>query len=273
LDLTAAQTLVYLYSNIDVFMAVFVRVMGFFIILPVTTGQNLPVPVRIMLSLGVALLAFISGAVELPPYDFSVAGFVVFLLTEFLVGFIIGLVVSVIFSIFHFVGQLVDFQIGFGMVNVMDPFGMQQAPVTGNLYFLIASVFFVTSGAIHMVIRALFDSFSIIGLGRGQVLGNADLAGRFINMMVDYFYLGLRMALPVVGTILTIDIVLGILVKAVPNMNVFVVGLPIKVLAGLVVIYFIMPFLITAFGMVMEDIVMNIVEMLWRMAPGEAQVQ
>jgi len=269
LDLTAAQTLVYLYSNIDVFMAVFVRVMGFFIILPVTSGQNLPIQARLVLSLGIALLAFVANVVQLPPYDLSITGFAILLMSEFLVGIIIGLVVMVLFSIFHFVGQLVDFQIGFGMVNVMDPFGMQQTPITGNLYFLIVSVFFMTSGAIHLVIQAFFDSFGIIGLGQAVVLGNEHLAGQMLSIMVNYFHLGLRMALPVVGTILTVDIVLGILVKAVPNMNVFVVGLPIKVMAGLVVIYFIMPFLIGAFDMVMVDVVANIVEMMWRMVPVE----
>ncbi|MCL2235554.1 MAG: flagellar biosynthetic protein FliR [Defluviitaleaceae bacterium] len=269
MDLTAAQTLVELFANVDVFMAVFVRVMGFFIILPITSGQSLPLQGRIVLAVSIALLAFVSGAVQLPAYEFSIVGFMMFMVTEFLVGLVIGMIVMIIFSIFQFVGQLTDFSIGFRIVDVMDPFSMQQMPVTGQLYFFTASIFFLTSGAFHMVLRAFFDSFSIIGLGQGQVIGNANLAGRVIDMMISYFHLGLRMALPIVGTLLTIDIVLGILVKAIPNMNVFVVGMPLKVMVGLVIIYFIMPFIITAFGIVMDDIMNNVIEVIWRMAPNE----
>ncbi|MDR2166424.1 MAG: flagellar biosynthetic protein FliR [Clostridiales bacterium] len=267
MDLSASELIVHLYLNVDVFMAVFVRIMGFFIILPVLSGQSIPLQARLILSLGVAILAFVGDFVVLPPYDPTIFGFGVLIFQEFMVGLIIGLVVMMVFSMFHFVGQLIDFQMGFGMVTVFDPFGMQQTPITGNFYFLIISLFFVSTGALQYVLGIFYQSFELIGLGQGQVLGNRIIAVEIVEIIVQYFHLGLRIALPVVGTIIIVDIVLGILVKAVPQMNVFVVGLPIKVALGLIIIFLTMPFLSDAFALIMDDVVRGIANIIRGMMP------
>ena len=267
MDFAASEILIQLYLNVDVFMAVFVRIMGLFIILPVLSGQSIPLSARIILALGIAILAFVGNIVTLPPYDPTLLGFALMIMQEFMVGLIIGLVVMMVFSMFHFVGQMIDFQMGFGMVTVFDPFAQQQTPITGNLYFLIVSLFFVMTGALRYVLGIFFQSFELIGLGQAHVLGNVALADQVVYIIVGYFHLGLRIALPIVGTILIVDVVLGILVKAVPQMNVFVVGLPIKVSLGLIIIFLTMPFLADAFGMIMEDIVFSIGRMIMGMVP------
>lgn len=267
MDLTFAADLLALFSNVDVFIVVFVRVMGFFIILPVMAGQNLPLMARIGLCLAIALLAFTSDIIILPDYEYTALSFGLLLIREFLIGLLIGFVVMMMFSLFHFVGQLVDFQIGFSMVSVADPFGQQQMPITGNLYYLIVSLFFIGSGAFHAVIAAFFDSYGILGIGEAVVLGNANLMYYVLNIIIDYFVFGVRIALPVIGTVLIVDITLGILVKAVPQMNVFVVGLPIKVFLGMIVIVLTLPMLNTAFNWVMNDIITYIYNMIWGMTP------
>jgi len=241
--------------NVDVFMAVFVRVMAFFLILPIFSGQSIPVPLRLVFSLSLALLGFVSGAVTLPEYSPTLWGYGVLLLQEFMIGLILGLVVTMFFSIFHFIGQLIDFQMGFGMANVLDPFGQTQIPITGNFYYLVVSLLFIATGSLQFVIGVFFDSFNQLALGEAVVLGNAALAEIVIDIIIQYFRTGLRLALPVVGTIIIVDVVLGILVKAVPQMNVFVVGLPIKVMMGLAIIFLTMPFIATAFDDIFVEIV------------------
>ena len=265
MDFTSAQVFTELILNVDVFMVVFVRIMAFFIVLPVLSGHNIPLQARLIFSLGIALLAFVANAVTLPPYNFTILGFAILLMQEFLVGLILGIVVMIILNIFHFVGQLVDFQMGFGMVNVMDPFGLQQTPITGNFYFLIVSLFFMTSGAMLVVVDVFFESFHYIGLGQAHILGNPDIASIFLNMMSRYFNLGLHIALPIIGTVLIVDVVMGILVKAVPQMNVFVIGIPIKVMVGLIVVYVTMPFLNFIFETIVDDVVMNMVRVIQEM--------
>ncbi|MDR2183281.1 MAG: flagellar biosynthetic protein FliR [Clostridiales bacterium] len=267
MNIAASQTLIELFGNVDVFLVVFVRVMGFFIILPVMAGQNMPIYARLGLSLGMALLAFTSGVIELPPYQFTLIGFSFLIMQEFMIGLVIGFVVMMYFSLFHFVGQLVDFQIGFSMVSVADPFGQMQTPITGNFYYLIVSVFFVWSGALHAVIEAFFASFGMLPIGEAHVLGNAALTFFVFEVIIEYFVLALRIAMPVIGTVIIVDIILGILVKAVPQMNVFVVGLPIKVFLGLIVIYLTLPLLQAAFGFVMNDVIATIWNVIGGMMP------
>ncbi|MCL2572980.1 MAG: flagellar biosynthetic protein FliR [Defluviitaleaceae bacterium] len=267
MDFAASQAIIDLYANVDVFLVVFVRVMGFFIILPVMVGQNMPVYARIGVSLGLALMAFTSGVIEVPPYELTIIGFGFLILQEFLIGLVIGFAVMMYFSIFHFVGQLVDFQIGFSMVSVADPFSQQQTPITGSFYYLIVSVFFVWSGALHAVIEAFFGSFGMLPIGEAHILGNAVLTFFLFEVIIEYFVFGLRIAMPVIGTVIIVDIILGILVKAVPQMNVFVVGLPIKVFLGMIVIYLTLPLLQAAFGFVMYDVIGTIWNLIGGMMP------
>ena len=255
MNIAESETLLQFYENIDVFLIVFIRAMGFFLLLPIMSGQNIPVMARVGLCLGVALLAFTSNAVILPDYTMTLIGFGFFMMQEFVIGILMGFIVMMFFSMFHFVGQLVDFQMGFSMVSVHDPFGRTQTPITGNFYNLIASMFFVFTGALHSVIRVFFESFHITPIGQGSILGNPTIPYTITMIIIQYFLFGLRIAMPVVGTLIVVDIVLGILVKAVPQMNIFVVGIPLKVFIGLIIIFLTLPLLRDAFAFVMSDII------------------
>ena len=270
MDFTDSELLIYLFNNVDVFMAVFIRMLGFFTVLPILSSGNLPMMARIFLSLGIAVLAFIGNVVTLPAYDPTIVGFAVLLASEFLIGLLIGLAVMIIFSVFQFAGQLIDFQMGFGMPNVMDPFTMTQIPVTGNFYFMVMSAMFVMTGALSHVIHLMLGSFDSIALGQAFIFGNENLALTYVGIIIYYFILGFRIALPAIGTIMIINIVLGILVKSVPQMNVFVIGMPIKVLFGLILIFLTMPFLITVFDDLLELINEAVTGIIGRMASGES---
>ncbi|MCL2169431.1 MAG: flagellar biosynthetic protein FliR [Defluviitaleaceae bacterium] len=247
MDFTDSELLIYLFNNVDVFMAVFIRMLGFFTVLPILSSGNLPMMARIFLSLGIAILAFVGNIVTLPAYDPTLIGFAMLLMTEFLIGLLIGLAVMIIFTVFQFAGQLIDFQMGFGMANVMDPFTMTQIPVTGNFYFMVMSLMFVMTGALRHIIGLMLGSFDSIALGQAFIFGNESLALTYLGIIIYYFVLGFRIGLPAVGTIMVINIILGILVKSVPQMNVFVIGMPIKVAIGLVIIFLTMPFLSDVF--------------------------
>jgi len=232
----SASALVVLYENIDLFLFIFVRMIGLFVILPVFTGQNIPMTVRISVAAGIAMLSAMNGQIPDPVYTESVLGLVILLVQEFMTGFIIGFTVYLLFAIFYFVGQMVDYQIGFSMVSVYDPVSQIQAPITGNLYYLIICAFFIITGGLHILLYEVVASFQIIPIGGAHVLTNSTLMSYLVGMMVDYLVIGVKIAMPVVGAIIVVDVALGVLVKAAPQMNVFVVGMPIKVFIGLVVL-------------------------------------
>jgi len=267
MDFAASQILIDLFSDVDVFVIVFVRVMGFFFVVPILSGENIPFMARVGLSLSMAVLAYTANFVELPPYEFTLIGFSFLIIHEFLIGLIIGFTVSMFFAMFLFLGQLVDFQMGFAMVSVVDPQTQQQTPITGSFYNLLVSVFFVGSGALHAVIEAFFSSFDLLAVGQAHIIGNPVLTFFVFEIVISFFALALRIALPVIGSVITVDITLGILVKAVPQMNVFVVGLPIKVMVGLIVIYFTMPLMQAAFGFMMQDVITTIWNIIGGMMP------
>ena len=231
-----ASALIYIYEHVDLFLFVFVRIVGLFMILPIFTGQNVPAQTRIGLAAGIALITAMNGQLVPPVYSESVAGLVLLLTQEFITGFIIGFAVYLLFAIFYFVGQLVDYQIGFSMVSVYDPVSQIQAPITGNLYYLIICAFFIITGGLHRLLFEVAMSYQVVPIGGGNVMANATLMSYLVNMMVDYLVIGVKIAMPVVGTIIVVDVALGVLVKAAPQMNVFVVGMPIKVFIGLIVL-------------------------------------
>ncbi|MCL2874029.1 MAG: flagellar biosynthetic protein FliR [Defluviitaleaceae bacterium] len=237
----ADQFFIQIYYNIDILLVILARFIGFVVILPVLSGASVPMIARLGLALGFSFLVFTSGMVTEVSYYNTVFGFAMLLGTEFMVGFTLSYIVYLFFAVVHFVGQLMDFQIGFAMVNVLDPVTQIQVPITGNLWFLLISALFIATGGLNIIISAMFLSYEILPIGTAGIVGNNVTIFYILHLMVQYFSLGVRIALPLAGVILVIDITLGLLVKAMPQMNVFVVGMPMKVLIGLMVLFLITP--------------------------------
>ncbi len=238
---TNLNALVSLYNNIDVLLAVMARFFGFFLVVPVISGRNIPVMTRIGLAAAIGAIVFFSGNVTIPAYEPNLFGYAVVLMVEVIVGLIMGFVVFMMFSLFYFVGQLMDYQIGFSMVSVFDPVTQFQVPITGNLYYLLCTMMFVMTNGIEQLIQTVFYSYESLPLGQAQLLNNPNLPAVLMEMMVSFFVIGIKIALPMIATILVVDAALGILTKAVPQMNIFVVGMPLKLFIGLIVLYMIFP--------------------------------
>jgi flagellar biosynthetic protein FliR len=267
MDFSSLAALLSFYQNIDLFLLILIRLLAFLFILPVFSGSNVPVFVKAGFSLFLAAIVYFSGNFERIPYDAHIFGYVLLMLKEFLVGFITAFIVNILFTVFYFIGQLVDFQVGFSMVSVFDPVSQLQVPITGNLFYLLVTILFVQSGGLGSMIYTIAKSYEILPVGEAFIAGNASIMRYMVDIMVNYFILGVKFALPVVGTVLLVDIALGILTKAVPQMNVFVVGVPIKILVGLSVLYLIIPVFGTIYSSIYEDAVRFVMNALRGMMP------
>ena len=159
-----------IYANIDLLLLVFVRFLGIFVILPVFSGQNIPMVAKLGLALGISVIFMANGMTVVPDY-FSMWEYFGIIVNEFITGFILAFVVYVMFSIFYFVGQLVDYQIGFSMVSVYDPITQIQAPITGNLYYLMVCALFIQTGGLSIFLSTMFQSYNLlpIEIGRAHV--------------------------------------------------------------------------------------------------------
>jgi len=262
-----ASVLIRFFTEIDIFLIIMVRVLGFFIIVPVVSTANIPAQVKLALAVTVSYLIFISGKVTHIYYDDNIAGYVMLIVREFLTGFAIGFVVNLIFTVFYFVGQLMDYQIGFAMVSVLDPLSQIQVPITGNLLYLFISILLVASGGLNAFIAAFFYSFDVIPPGSAVLLSNQTLMVYLIEVLTKFFVIGVNISMPVVGAILVLDVALGVLVKAVPQMNIFVVGMPLKIIAGLLIFMLIMPFLGSIYDFIFEESYRNIINVIDGMSP------
>lgn len=235
------QALIEIFDNADIFMLILVRIIGLFTFLPVIGGRNIPVIARLGIAIAISGIIYTSGNVTDVIYTNNIIGYATLILKEFLVGLIMGYVVFIIFNALYLTGHLTDQQIGYSMSNVFDPISNTQVPITGNLYYFSLCALFITNKGHYMLINTVFYSYKALPIGKALIIGNNDLIRLIMNSMVEFFIIGTLIALPIIGVILVMDVSLGVLVRTVPKMNVFVVGMPLKVIAGLIAVFIILP--------------------------------
>ncbi|MCL2851790.1 MAG: flagellar biosynthetic protein FliR [Defluviitaleaceae bacterium] len=248
----AAYALVGFFNNFDVLLLVMVRMLAFFMLVPVLAGATIPTMPRVMLAFAVSYMVFATGVAGEISYVPNVTGYFSLILSELLAGLLMGFIVYIAFAVIYFVGQIVDYQIGFMMASLFDPISQIQVPVVGNLLFFTMMALFVVSGGLSSLIAAVMLSYGIAPIGEIFILENNVLMVYCLSLFSAYFLLGLQFALPITGSILLVDVMLGILVKAVPQMNIFVVGMPIKTFLGLSIMWFITPVFATYYYIIYE---------------------
>lgn len=253
---SSAPLFKYVLSTLDILLVIMARIFGLTIMLPPLSGKSFPMGSKIGFSFIVATVIFTTNFTELysiSTYSDSFIKFGMLMALEFIVGFTIAFAMYMFFTVVFFAGQLIDFNIGFSMVSVSDPVSQTQAPVTGNFFYFVILVFFIQIGGLHLTLDTFFDSYNVLPIGSANLFSNANIPILIITSMSNYFVLGLRIALPITGTIMVINIALGILVKANPQMNIFVVGMPVKLIAGTVLLYFFIPGLEDMFLIIFEE--------------------
>ena len=147
---------------------------------------------------------------------------------------IIGHTAYLLFTGIQMAGQIVDIQAGFGLVNVVDPTSNTQVSILGQFYQVIALLFFLAIDGHHILIRAVGDSFALIPAGGFSWLTQANMAGPLLSDFFSrLFIIAFQVAAPSIATLFLVNLTMGLLSRTIPQMNVFIVGLPLNVLIGL----------------------------------------
>lgn len=223
-------------EELEFYLLILVRVSCFVFAAPFFSLNNVPRQVRVALSIFTAYLLYsVMPVHEMPEYStlFQYAGLV---LKEAVTGLLVGLGAQFCFMIIGFAGHLVDTEIGFAMASLMDPATRQQTTVTGMYFQYAFMLIFLLSGMYRYLLSALAETFILIPVGGAQFILR-QLYESFITFMSDYIVIGFRICLPVFCTILIVNGLLGVMAKVSPQMNMFAVGLQIKVFAGLGVLF------------------------------------
>ncbi len=208
---------------------------------PIFGRSSIPSMVKVGLSLGIALnvtygLAGISVA------DYSTIDLMISLIKEFAVGFSMGFIMQMFLAIFHIGGEVIDLQMGFSMAQMYDPSSNSQISVTGNLMTIMYTLlFFITNSHISLMAIAV-KSFDVIPIGLGSV--SSKVGVYFVELFGYILVYAVQLALPIIVTEILVEVAVGIMMKVVPNINVFVVNMQLKLLVGLIVILTIIPALV-----------------------------
>lgn len=229
-------------ENLEYLLFIAARVSAFVFTAPFFNFTRNVVPQRVK----AAFTVYFSVILYLTlPYEqmtsIGIFGFTEEIVKEVFAGALLGFMSSAVMNILGFAGRLIDIEIGFSMVTQMDPQFMVQTSVTGNMYTYAVILMLLSGGFERWIINAFMDTYKAIPVG-AVVPGN-DIAKVMLVFLADYIIIAVQIALPVYTMILVVNIVLGIMAKIAPQMNMFVVGMQLKVLAGLAVLVFMMELL------------------------------
>jgi flagellar biosynthetic protein FliR len=180
--------------------------------------------------------------------------------SEILLGVSIGLVVRMVFAGIMLAGQLAGYQMGLAIANVMDPASSQQVPILGQVYNLMALLIFFTINAHHWFLKAIVNSFERVppfGFAPSQAV-----VDRLIDLSVGIFVVGIQAAAPVVVTMLITSVALGLVARTSPQMNVFIVALPLQMVVGLIILAGSLPYFLTFMNQVFAEMIANILAIL-----------
>lgn len=219
--------------HLEFFLLIVVRISGFMVSAPIFSLRNIPMRVKTILALAIAILMFHVLPYREIAYETTI-GYAAIVVSEMLAGVVLGFMANVSYYILAFAGQIIDQEIGFSMVNQFDPITSAQVTVTGNLYTYAVMLMLFATNMHQYLIRAITDSFTVLPVG--EVVFHSEIYLVMKRFMVDYFVIGFRIVLPIFASMLVVNSILAILAKVAPQMSMFVIGLQLKVFVGLVVL-------------------------------------
>jgi len=221
-------------ADVFLFALILCRIAGLFAALPVFGGKRLPTRIKVVAVVAITLVCAPVLQLTPPavPKDVFTIGLIV--LREILIGLTLAFVTQVIFAAVEFSGQIIGMQMGFSIASVIDPAMGTQTQIMSVMQSLLATLFFLSLNIHHVFIRAIVDSFSIIPLGGWQM--SEALISTLIAVSADVFILGIRLAAPVMVTLLLTSVVLGVMARSFPQMNVFMVSFPLNIGLGFLVL-------------------------------------
>lgn len=214
-----------------------VRVAMLFVVAPPFAGVPVPPLARVILVL--TLAAGLIGNVAPLSVDLDIGSLAGAVLHEAVVGGVFATGLFAAFAAFQFAGRLLDFQIGFGVASLVDIATKNSLPLLGTLLSMLAAVFFFAIDGHHAVLRLL--SLSISKLPPGSSISSLD-AGPLLAQFGTCFSFGLILVAPVVLCLFLVDIGMAFMSRTMPQMNVFVMSMSLKVMVGLVVLAISVPF-------------------------------
>ncbi|RLJ03781.1 MAG: flagellar biosynthetic protein FliR [Candidatus Aenigmatarchaeota archaeon] len=233
-------------EQLEVFIFILLRVSAMVVTIPIIGNRVVPVRIKAGLSLMIAFLLFPFIKIHLPYLGiFSLIGGMI---GEVIIGIIIGLAGRLAFAGVQIAGQLIGFQMGFAIVNVFDPITSEQVSIMAQFQYLIAILIFLAVDGHHVFLYAIAESYRIIFPLDFHF--SAELAQSIIEISKDIFIIAVKIGAPIITALLMTSIGFGLIVRTVPQINILIVGFPLKIAIGLILIGLTLPLFTKIMSMV-----------------------
>lgn len=169
-----------------------------------------------------------------------------YIISEVLTGLILGYITNLVFQAAKLAGSWIDIHAGFSMVTVLDPATQTSTTLVGNLFYFVSLVFFFMINGQELIVKSIYESISIVPLGHTIVYQETVMGAA--ETIVNFFALGVKIALPIVLIIVMTDICLGLITRTVPTIPIMIFGMPIKNILGFITFLIIMPTMLKIIG-------------------------
>jgi len=226
------------------------RIAALLMIVPVLGGRVVPSRIRI----GIAVILTLIIAPLLPPQDFanlSTGNLLLGIAEQILIGLLMGFAISLVFSAIETGGHLVGQTMGLGFAQMVDPNNGITIPVVSQFYTLLATLIFLLLNGHLLLITTLVESFKVLPVLAFRPQG--DAIWQLLSAALWIFKGGVLIALPVMTALLLVNIAFGVVMRAAPQLNIFVIGFPISLLLGFVLILVTLPGYLTQFGQLLDQ--------------------
>ncbi|MCK5526502.1 MAG: flagellar type III secretion system protein FliR [Candidatus Latescibacteria bacterium] len=257
--------LAYFLTRFQIYLLAVVRIGGLIVAAPPFSYRNIPAHIKVGLTLILGLIVLPMLKVDPATMPKEAVSYLVLLTRETIVGLLMGYVLLLFFIGVQFSGQLVGMQMGFGIVNVLDPMSSTQISIIGEFQYLIAMLLFLAVRGHHLLIQALVQTFEWIPVGGVRL--PPSLAEGLIRISAQVFVTAIKLGAPMIVTLFLTSVALGIVARTVPQMNVFIVGFPVKIAIGLLMLGISFPFFYYVFARLLTDVWIDLEGIIGALSP------
>nr|WP_312214353.1 fused FliR family export protein/FlhB family type III secretion system protein [Clostridioides sp.] len=222
-------------------MYVFIRVLAFFASLTMLFPKGTPNSFKVIFSIMISVLLSVNMDVQLIGPTDSTVEFILCGISETLTGLILGYITNICFYSIRFAGSLIDFQMGLTMLSIFDPGSNSQTTLIENVMNWLAIMIFFSMDGFQILISGIKYSFSVIEIGSGVLINNTQY---IVDIFAQCFLIGFKIAIPIIICLILADFILGLISRSVPQLNVMLIGMPLKLLVGMILIMMVMPLII-----------------------------
>jgi flagellar biosynthetic protein FliR len=219
------------YDEFKTFFLILTRVSVILFLFPFFSSRVIPVLTKAGLALVLTVILY--PVIDTSPGVFPATawGMARMVLSELIVGMILGLLVQLFFEGIRIMGQLVGFQTGFAITNILDPQSGMQVSILSNMAYLVAMVLFLLLNGHHILLGAMRESFQIIEVGSLNL--NRQIFQRVMASSADMFVIAIKIGAPAIAALLFTKVAFGLITKLMPQMNIMIVAFPVQIVVGL----------------------------------------